>query len=69
MIMIKDFKTFCFQFDRPKYVDENLKHEIKLIIKTNESLTENKMKNPIEQLLLKYKQGNNMKEHGKQQNE
>ena len=31
--MIGDAKTFCFDFDWPKYVDENLKHEIEFIIK------------------------------------
>ena len=39
------------------------------MIKSNESLAENKIKNEIEQLLLKYKHGNNNHEHGKQQNE
>ena len=39
------------------------------IIKSSESLAENKIKNEIEQLLLKYKHGNNSQEHGKQQNE
>ena len=34
MIVIRDPKTFCFNFDWPKYVDENLKHEIEFIIKT-----------------------------------
>ena len=48
--------------------DENLKHEIKFIIKTNESIAENKIKNETEQLLLKYKLGNNINEHRKQQN-
>ena len=37
MIVIKDRKTFCFNFDWPKYVDKNLKHEIEFIIKGNES--------------------------------
>ena len=69
MIVIKDLKTFCFNFDWPKDVDENLKHEIEFIIKSNESLAENKIKTKIEQLLLKYKDGNNIQEHGKQQNE
>ena len=69
MIVIKDIKTFCFHFDWPKDVDENLKHEIECIIKSNESLAENKIKTKIEQLLLKYKDGNNIQEHGKQQNE
>ena len=69
MIVIKDPKTFSFHFDRPKYFDENLKHEIEFIIKSSESLIDNKIKNPIEQLLLKYKHGNNMHEHRKEQNE
>ena len=69
MIVIKDLKTFCFNFDWPKDVDENLKHEIEFIIKSNESLAENKIKTKIEQLLLKYKDGNNIQENGKQQNE
>ena len=54
MIVIRDPKTFCFNFDLPKDVDENLKHEIEFIIKSNESLAENKLKSEIEQLLLKY---------------
>ena len=39
MIVIRDPKTFCFSFDWPKYVDENLNHEIEFIIKSNESST------------------------------
>ena len=68
-IVIRDPKTFCFNFDWPKYVDQNLKYEIEFIIKSNESLTKNKIKNEIQKLLLKYKHGNNIHEHGKQQNE
>ena len=68
MIVIRDPKTFRFKFDWPKYVDENLKYETEFIIKSNESLAENKIKNEIEQLLLKYKHGNNIHGHGKQQN-
>ena len=67
MIMIGDPKTFCFNFDWPKNVDEDLKHEIEFKIKSNESLAKNN-KNGIEQLLLKYKYGNNIHEHGKQEN-
>ena len=37
MIVIRNPKTFCFNFIWPKHVDENLKHEIEFIIKTNES--------------------------------
>ena len=69
MIVIRDPKTFCFNFDQPKDVDENLKHKIEFIIQSNESLTENKIKNKIQQLFLKYKHGNNIHELGKQQNE
>ena len=53
MIVIRDPKTFCFNFDWPKNVDQNVKHEIEFIIKINESLAENKIKNETEQLLLK----------------
>ena len=65
-IVIRDPETFRFDFDWPKHVDENFKHETEFIIKSNESLAENKIKNEIEQLLLKYKNGNNIHEHGKQ---
>ena len=68
MIVIRDPKTFCFNFDWPKDVEENLKYEMEFVIKNSESLAENKIKNEIEQLLLKYKHGNNIHEHGKQQN-
>ena len=69
MIVIRDLKTFRFSFDWPKDIDENLKYEKEFIIKSNESLAENKIKNEIEQLLLKYKHGNNNHEYRKQQNE
>ena len=70
MILIRDPKTFYFDYDWPKDVDENLKHKIEFIIKkNNESLAENKVKNEIEQLLSKYKHGNNINELRKQQNE
>ena len=69
MVVIRDPKTFYFDFYWSKDVDENLKYEIEFIIKSNESLAENKIKNEIEQLLSKYKNGNNTHEHGKQQNE
>ena len=68
MIVIRDPKTFCFNFDWPKDVDENLKYELEFIIKSNEALAENKIKNKIEQLLSKYKHGNNIHEHRKQPN-
>ena len=53
-------------FNYPKNVDEDLKYEIELIIKSNDSLAENKMKNETEQLLLKYKHGSDSHEHRKQ---
>ena len=53
MIVIRDSKTFCFNFNWPKGVDENLKHEVEFIIKSNESLAKNKIKNETEQLLFK----------------
>ena len=69
MVVINDPKTSSFNFNLPKDVDENLKHEIEFIIKSNESLAEIVIKkNKIEQLLLKYKHGNNIHEHRKQQN-
>ena len=69
MIVIRDPKTFYFYFDWPKEVNENLKHEIEFIMKSNESLAENKTKNETEQLLFKYKHGKNIHEQQKQQNE
>ena len=68
MVVIGEPKTFYFDFDWPKNVDKNLKHEVEFIIKSNESLDENRI-NEIEQLLSRYKHGNDIYEHGKQQNE
>ena len=42
MIVIRDSKTFYFNFDWSEDVDENLKHEIEFIIKRNASLADNK---------------------------
>ena len=69
MIVIRDPKAFCFNFDLPKDVDENLKCETGFITKSNECLAEIIIKNEIEQLLLKYKHGNNIHEHRQQQNQ
>ena len=69
MILVRDPKTFYFYFDWLKDFDERLNHEIELIIKSNKYLAWNKIKNEIEQLLLKYKNGNNIHEHGKEQKE
>ena len=69
MIAMRDSKNVCFNFDCSRHVDENLEHEIKFIIKSKESLAENKIKKENEQLLLSCKYGNNIYEHEKQQNE
>ena len=58
LIVIRYSLTFSLNFDWPKDAEENLKHEMEFIIKSNESLAENKIKNEIEQLLLKYKHEN-----------
>ena len=68
-IVIRDSKAFYFDFDWPKDVDKNLKQKIEYIIKSNESLAENKIKNKIEHVLSKYKHGNKILEHVRQKNE
>ena len=50
MIAIRDPKPFCFNVDWPNAVDENLKHEIEFIIRSNDFLAENKIKNDIEEV-------------------
>ena len=60
MVLMRDPRTFYFDFDWPKEVDENLKHEIKFIIKSNKYLAENKIRTEIEQLLSKYNHGNDI---------
>ena len=42
MVVITDPKTFYFDFVWSEDVDENLKHKIEIIVKSNESLAENK---------------------------
>ena len=44
IIVIRDPITFSFNFDLPKDVDENLRHETEYIIKSNESSVEIIMK-------------------------
>ena len=68
MVVIRKPENFYFYFNLPKDVDKNLKLDIEFIIKSTESLLENKMKNQIEQL-YKYKHGNDTRENRKQQNE
>ena len=50
-MVVRDPKTFRFSFHWPKHADENLKQETEFIIKSNESLAENKVINEIEQIL------------------
>ena len=69
MIVIRDTKTFSFSFSFPKGGDDKLFHEVEFLIKSNETSARNKIRHEIEQLLLKYKIGNNIHEYGKQQNE
>ena len=57
LIAIRDLKTFCFNFDLPKDIDKNLKHEVEFILNSNKSLAQNKIKREIEQLLIEYKHG------------
>ena len=42
MVVIREIKTFYFDFDLPKDVGKSLKHEIEFIKKSNESLAEKK---------------------------
>ena len=65
MIVIRGRETFGLDFDWPEDVDENLKNGIEFIMKSNEPLAENKIKNDIEQLLLKYEPENNIHGHRK----
>ena len=53
-VVIMELRTLNFDFDWPNNINENLKHEIRFIIKSNESLAE-KTENKIEQLLSKFK--------------
>ena len=73
VVAIRDLKSFifyfCFNFQWPKDIEENLKHGIEFIIKSNESFADNEIKNEIEQFFSKYKHGNDINKHRKQQNE
>ena len=55
IIVIRDTKIFYFGFNWPKDDDENLIHNIEFIIKSNECLAKNKIKNKNEKLLFIYK--------------
>ena len=39
MIFIKNPEVFCFNFNLPKDVDGNFKHELEFIIRSNKSLS------------------------------
>ena len=65
MVIIRGPKTFYFYL--PEDVNKNLKHETEFIIKSNESLSENKIKRKNEQILSKYKRRNNIHKHRKKQ--
>ena len=54
MIMMRDPKTFCFNL-----IGQKMLMRIRIM----------KLNNKIKQLLIKYKHGNNIHDHRKQQNE
>ena len=61
MVVIREPKTFYFDFGWPKYVNENLKPEI-------QSLAQNKIKNETKHLMSKNELGNDIHKHRKQRN-
>ena len=54
MILIRDPKTFHFNFDWSKDIDENLNSKIEFAMKSNESLVEDKKKTNKETRLDNY---------------
>ena len=58
-----------FRFDLLKDAHNSFSNEIDSIAKHNELLVGHTIKNKDRQLLSKYKHGNNIHKHGKQQNE
>ena len=54
MILIRDPKTFHFNFDWSKDIDENLKSKIEFAMKSNESLVEDKKETNKETRLDNY---------------
>ena len=68
MVVLREPKTFYFDFDWPKNADENLRYQNKFIIKSNESLAENNIKNQNWITTAQIKPGNDIHEHEKQQN-
>ena len=64
LVIITEPKAVCFNLT--KKIDNNLKHEIGHIIKSNEFLAEPRIKNEIERILSIYNHGNDIHEHRKQ---
>ena len=65
-MVVREPKTFHFNFDLPKTFNKSLKHETEFIVKRNEYLTEDKIKTKISQLLSRYKHGNDIYEYREQ---
>ena len=65
-LVIIEPKSFHFHFDLHKDADKYLKHEIDSVINGNGFLAEQRIKNKIDQLLFKYKHGNDIHEPRKQ---
>ena len=61
LLIVTEPKTI--QFDLPKNVGKNLKHEIGFSIKHNEVSTDHKIKKKISQLFFKYNHGNDIYGH------
>ena len=66
MTIRKKPKVFIFIFFFAEKVDDSLKQEIYSIIEDNGFLAEQRIKNETNQLLHKYKHGNNIHGHRKQ---
>ena len=63
-LVMREPKTFHFNFDMLKNVGKNLDHEIEFIIKCNKS--EHEIKSKTEPLLYKYNHSNTIHELKKQ---
>ena len=64
LLIIIEPKTM--RFDLATELNKKLKHEIEFIIKDNEMLLKQRIKNGISQLLSKHKHGNDIHGHRKQ---
>ena len=58
----EEAKFFRFQFHLPKMFDKNIEHEIYHILRHKGVLAQQRINNEIDQLLYKYKQGNDIHE-------